>query len=164
MIQSAEPGSNVTRDPYHTPETGGTRMRGLWRRLFTRTRAVVVIDMAGFTSLTQEQGIGAALREIAQFRRTVRLWTWAFGGRVVKEDADNVFCTFRSVPHACVAARNIVGRTNASAGVGYGAIYLPPGDLWGDEVNKASRLGEDVAEHGQVLLTDAAKGQWSTER
>ncbi|ODT86704.1 hypothetical protein [Phenylobacterium sp. SCN 70-31] len=43
----------------------------------------------------------------------------------------------------------------------WGEVILdrPIGDLWGIEVNRASRLGEDIAERGQILLTEAAQRQ-----
>ena len=49
-------------------------------------------------------------------------------------------------------------RLYASIGIGHGRILnLDEDDMFGDEVNLASKLGEDVAESGMVLLTDAAR-------
>lgn len=42
-------------------------------------------------------------------------------------------------------------------GIGYGPILLAAEDFFGDEVNQASKLGEDIAGHGEVLLTGAAR-------
>ena len=43
-------------------------------------------------------------------------------------------------------------------GIGFGSILdLDGEDFFGDEVNLASKLGEDIATGGEVLLTDAAK-------
>jgi class 3 adenylate cyclase len=43
-------------------------------------------------------------------------------------------------------------------GVGYGPVLDVGGtDAFGQEVNLASKLGEDVAKAGQVLLTERAR-------
>jgi len=97
----------------------------------------------------------------------------ACGGTVVKAEADNLYCLFASVDDAVRAAREITERLGtvnvllpsgrrlyASIGVGYGDILvLGDEDLFGDEVNLASKLGEDVAGEGVVLLTEAARAE-----
>ena len=51
-------------------------------------------------------------------------------------------------------------RLYASIGIGFGDILvLADEDLFGDEVNLASKLGEDVAQGGMVLLTEAARAE-----
>jgi adenylate cyclase len=50
----------------------------------------------------------------------------------------------------------------ASIGIGFGRVLHIEGcDLWGDEVNLACKLGEDVAQQGEILLTRAAAAQVS---
>ena len=44
-----------------------------------------------------------------------------------------------------------------SIGIGHGPILLACDDFFGDEVNLASKLGEDIAESGEVLLTHRAR-------
>ena len=45
-------------------------------------------------------------------------------------------------------------------GIGFGNILnIGDEDLFGNEVNLASKLGEDVAERGEILLTAAARAQ-----
>ena len=44
-----------------------------------------------------------------------------------------------------------------SIGIGYGPILVVENeDMWGNEVNLASKLGEDIAQDGEILLTEAA--------
>ncbi len=44
-----------------------------------------------------------------------------------------------------------------SVGIGYGPVLLiGDEDMMGNEVNLACKLGEDVAEYGEILLTEAA--------
>src|SRR5690606_37857558 len=93
------------------------------------------------------------------------------GGTLVKAEADNLYCLFDDVEGAVEAAREVMrqlatvnpllpaGRKlYASIGIGFGDILvLGEEDLFGDEVNLASKLGEDVAQGGMVLLTEAAR-------
>ncbi len=42
-------------------------------------------------------------------------------------------------------------------GIGYGEILIIENeDIFGSEVNLASKLGEDLAQRGEILLTEAA--------
>jgi class 3 adenylate cyclase len=92
---------------------------------------------------------------------------------LLKAEADNLYCLFGDVNSAVKAAREIIRqlttvnvllpatrRLYASIGIGFGDILvLEDEDLFGDEVNLASKLGEDVAQGGMVLLTEAARAQ-----
>jgi class 3 adenylate cyclase len=95
------------------------------------------------------------------------------GGLIVKAEADNLVCLYDTATDAVAAALEIVKRLTtvnvllpedrriyASVGIGYGRILnVADEDLFGDEVNLASKLGEDVAERGAVLLTTNAQAQ-----
>lgn len=48
-------------------------------------------------------------------------------------------------------------RIEVAVGIGHGPILLADHDFFGDEVNLASKLGEDIAGHGEILLTQAAR-------
>ena len=86
----------------------------------------------------------------------------------MKFDADNLMAVFADVAPAVEAAVRI-NRTLArdscagiacSVGVGidYGRFLMIPGeDCYGDTVNIAYKLGEDVARPGEILLTSAAR-------
>ena len=53
---------------------------------------------------------------------------------------------------------------HASIGVGYGEILMvEEDDFYGNELNLASKLGEDVAESGETLLTEAAHARLFAE-
>ncbi len=42
-------------------------------------------------------------------------------------------------------------------GIGYGDVLMLEGeDMYGSEFNLASKLGEDLAQQGEILLTDCA--------
>ena len=45
-------------------------------------------------------------------------------------------------------------------GIGYGNILnIGNEDIFGDEMNLACKLGEDIAEKGEILLTTAARAE-----
>lgn len=140
-------------------------------RDFTVRRAALVLDMSGFSRTTQRHGIVEFLLMIHQMRLLAVPAIEACGGALVKAEADNLYCLFESSGDAVRAAREIMTRLNtvnvllpadrrlyASIGVGFGEVLVLDGeDLFGDEVNLASKLGEDVAQGGEILLTEAAR-------
>ncbi len=142
--------------------------REIFRR-FQSTRAVFVLDMAGFSVSVQRHGIIHHLAKIHRMRELVGEAVHRCRGAVVKFEADNAFATFPTVRSAVLAVRRIhaeLKRTNARApvedaihvsiGIGHGPILLACDDFYGDEVNLASKLGEDIAGNGEVLLTEKA--------
>ncbi|HEX8129243.1 MAG TPA: adenylate/guanylate cyclase domain-containing protein [Pyrinomonadaceae bacterium] len=141
--------------------------------IFTQEKAVLVLDMSGFSRTTRYHGIVSFLLMIHQMKLLARPTIENNRGLLMKAEADNLFCLFDTVADAIGAARDIVVRLNtvnvllpedrrlyASVGIGYGRILnVGDKDLYGDEVNLASKLGEDVAERGVVLLTASAQAQ-----
>jgi len=143
--------------------------RQIWEA-FGATRAVWVLDMCGFSRLTMRYGITHFLAMIHRLHSLVRPIVVAEKGKVVKTEADNVFATFADVGAAIAAARRVqeqLGAANAflpedwdlhaSIGIGYGEVLLiGASDFYGNEINIASKLGEDVAGPGETYLTEAA--------
>lgn len=141
------------------------------RAQLEQTRAILVLDMCGFSRLTTKHGIIHYLAMIRRMQRVV-LPRIAAHGQVMKTEADNVFGVFRDVPEAVAAAREILGELAAQnralpedwdvhvgIGIGYGPLLMVGDhDAYGGEMNYASKLGEDLAEAGELLLTEAA---WS---
>jgi class 3 adenylate cyclase len=142
----------------------------IWRR-FGSTRAVLVLDMCGFSRLTMRYGITHFLAMIRRLVTLVGPVIAEAGGRIVKSEADNVFATFEDVPQALAAAQaiqNSLAQANrflpedwdlhAGIGIGYGPLLLiGDNDLFGSEMNLASKLGEDLAGRGEVLLSSSAR-------
>ena len=141
--------------------------------IFSQDKAVLVLDMTGFSRTTQRHGIVSFLLMIHQMQLIARPCVDAHGGLLVKAEADNLFCLFDTVADAVRASQDIMERLNAanlllpedrrlfvSIGIGFGNILnIGDEDLFGNEVNLASKLGEDVAERGEILLTAAARAQ-----
>lgn len=140
-------------------------------RVFGGERAVLALDMTGFSRTTRAHGITAFLAMIHQMTLLACPAITAQGGTLIKNEGDNLFCVFETAHAAVSAAREIVERLEtvnlllpearrlyASIGIGFGRVLIiEDEDLFGDEVNLASKLGEDIADKGAILLTPNAK-------
>jgi class 3 adenylate cyclase len=129
---------------------------------FVGERAVLVLDMTGFARETQAHGIVEFLLKVRRLRRIADPAVADSRGDIVKAEADNLFCLFPGVDDALAAARRVLSElpddVYASIGIGYGPmLVVGDDDMLGNEVNLASKLGEDVAERGEILLTEAAR-------
>jgi len=140
------------------------------RERFERVSALFVLDMCGFSRLTAKYGIIHYLAMIQRMQRVVLPLLPKAGGRLLKSEADNVFALFPDVPAAvrvALAVTEELARSNlvmprdwdihVSVGIGYGPLLMVgEHDAFGAEMNLASKLGEDLAEAEQILLTEAA--------
>lgn len=141
----------------------------LWER-FGEIVAVLVLDSTGFTRTTQARGIAYFLTVIARLRRVGERELVRYGALDWRAEADNLFASFPDVDHAVAAAFAIhralgeaavplVGeeRLGACIGIGYGRLLRSDHEgHYGDQMNLASKLGEDTAKAGETLLTEAA--------
>lgn len=140
---------------------------------FGQERAIMILDMSGFSRTTQREGIVQFLFMIHQMRLVVCPCVQEAGGLLLKAEADNLFCLFDKVADAVRASQQITRdlrtanhllpeghRLYVSIGIGYGRfLNIEDQDLFGDEVNLACKLGEDVGQMGEILLTSAAYAQ-----
>ena len=140
------------------------------RAVFERRVAVLVLDMVGFSRLSQKHGIIFYLSMIAQMDSAARPAVEGNGGRVIKQEADNLFAIFEDSTDALEASLDIFRGFEAingvvpddrdifgSVGIGYGpTLVVGEEDLFGCEVNLASKLGEDIAGASEILLTRSA--------
>ena len=135
-----------------------------------RVRAVLISDMSGFTRITRSRGI---LHFLALFQKAHHLGETLFtrhGGRFLKTAADNLFALFDTVGAAAACAQAMMhgaeqlnagiaspdGHVRLCIGIGFGRILELSDDAFGDQVNVAFKLGEDIAEPGQILLSAEA--------
>lgn len=133
--------------------------------------AVMVLDMAGFSLLTLRHGVVHYLALVQRMQRLVRPVVERHLGSVVKFEADNCFARFPEVKPAIAATVEIhraFTHLNAlqdarsditvSTGVDFGRFLLVDAgrDFFGGPVNLASKLGEDIAQPGEVLVTAEA--------
>jgi class 3 adenylate cyclase len=136
---------------------------------FQRRRAILALDMVGFSRLTHAHGALFYLAMIVQMEEAATPPVLNNRGRVVKQEADNLFAVFDSPSDALEAALDIILAIRAvnnvvpnerdigvSIGIGYGDVLDLGDDVFGDEMNVACRLGEDLAGHNEILITPAA--------
>lgn len=121
--------------------------------------AVLVADLAGFSTLSEREGVHAAREAAHRFWLAGEACAVAHGGTYVKGWADNVAATFPTVEAAVSAGQELINHHPACVGIGWGEVLIEPGDVWGVEVNRAFKLGEDTAGPGEILLTPAARTQ-----
>jgi len=130
-------------------------------------QSVLVLDMSQFSLSVRRDGILPYLGHIRRMQTLVQPVVESHGGRVVKFVADNLFATFGEA-EAAVKAAVAMNRAVAESRVGFGIaigidhgrfLLLPEGDVWGDAINVACKLGEDLARPGEILLTQAARAE-----
>ena len=137
---------------------------------FGARRAILVSDMSGFSRITRRRGIIHFLALIQHMQDLCAPVIEDAGGAVIKATADNMFallpdplCAVRAAQALHVAcaedgrARTPDDRVQLAIGIGYGDILdIDQIDCFGDEVNLAFKLGEDIATTGETLITAAA--------
>jgi class 3 adenylate cyclase len=136
---------------------------------FQRRKAILALDMCGFSRLTHAHGTLFYLAMIVQMEEAATPPVRNNRGRVVKQEADNLFAVFDAAADALEAALDIILAIRAvnnvvsserdigvSIGIGYGDVLDLGDDCFGDEMNVACRLGEDLAGRNEILLTPAA--------
>ena len=140
------------------------------RDAFERQVAILVLDMTGFSRLTVQHGIIHYLAMINQMEEAARPAVTGNGGAVIKQEADNLYAVYDDPEHALESALDIFRAFDAvnsvvplnrdiygSVGIGYGpSLIIGDEDLFGCEVNFACKLGEDLAQKGEILLTHSA--------
>lgn len=124
-------------------------------------------DLAGFSRRVAEFGIIHFLQTIFESQRILVPCIEQFDGILVKSEGDSLMVIFRSAAKAleCSLAmqRRVAeynqGRDEAEQvllciGLGYGRILcIGDHDVFGAEVNAASKLGEDTADAWEILVT-----------
>ena len=141
------------------------------KKRFERTVAILVLDMCGFSRLTAKHGVIFYLAMIRQMHAAAMPAVRDNRGVTIKTDADNLFSIFPTPGDALEGALDIqraFAAINAAVpcdqdihgtiGIGYGpTLLLDDADLFGHEVNLASKLGEDLGCGDEILLTPAAR-------
>jgi class 3 adenylate cyclase len=131
--------------------------------------AIVYTDTADFTVRTARDGILHFLMVFNRLVERARPLVRRLGGELVKVEADSLLIRFPDADTACrgvEALERLLRQVNRgrpaderlrfSYGVGYGDLLEVDGDLFGLEMNLASKLGEDLARPGEALLTPSA--------
>jgi class 3 adenylate cyclase len=162
----------------HSQEPDMVRRLGieqtLWRE-FGAERAVLVMDMSGFSELCERHGIVHYLSMVRRMQATAEPIIGKYHGALVKFEADNCYATFPDVDSALRAALELNSAFHVAneatpdeldirvaCGIDYGQILVLEGrDFYGHAVNRACKLGEDVAVAGEILVTSEAAAKLS---
>jgi adenylate cyclase len=144
--------------------------RQIWD-LFGEEWAVVFTDLSGFSRRVQEFGILHFLQVISEHHKLLLPLIEEHDGLLVKTEGDSLLLLFRRPERAFVCVEKMLeacaeynqGRAPEvqillCAGIGFGQV-LRIGDyeVWGREVNAASKLGEDTAGPGEIWVTEAVR-------
>ena len=132
--------------------------------------AIFVLDMSGFSLLTRKYGIVHYLSMVRRMQLTTEPIVRSYGGSMIKYEADNCFAVFPdplSAVNAAIAMQHAFNASNLltsddldihiACGIDYGKILIiGHEDCFGDPVNRASKIGEDLAAAGEILITQEA--------
>lgn len=141
----------------------------IWEQFGTEG-AVFISDMASFSSTSRKIGVCHFLKLIHRARQTIAPIIENHGGTLLKCDADNCYGFFDRTDDAIAASFDInaalfesndrypmAEQIYLSVGIDYGRVLLIDDiDFFGDPVNTASKLGEDLAVRAETLVTQRA--------
>jgi class 3 adenylate cyclase len=139
--------------------------------LFGERWAVMFTDLSGFSRNVAEFGILHFLQVILESQRLLMPVIERRDGILLKVEGDSLLVIFRSPQKAIGCAvemqRVLVGynrrrrpsdKVLLCVGLGYGdMLRIGDHDVFGAEVNAASKLGEDTARSGEILVTTAVR-------
>lgn len=144
--------------------------RRIWD-LFGERWAVMFTDLSGFSRRVAEFGIVHFLQVIHEAQRLLVPVIEDHDGILLKVEGDSMLVIFRRPERALacsIAMQELLARYNADrpaeeqvllcVGLGYGDVLrIGDQDVFGAEVNAASKLGEDTAGPGEILVTTSVR-------
>lgn len=140
-----------------------------FREKYHHERAILSMDMTGFTSSAMHRGELQSFLRIVDAQTVVIPVLQEFGADLIRCFADDIVALFPEPNCAIDAAieghRRIQvfndsplasdNPTLCCAGIGYGNVFaIGPNLAQGDEMNRASKLGEDIARANETLITE----------
>jgi len=143
----------------------------IWER-FGVERAVMALDMSHFSLTVRRSGILSYLGLIRRMQVITKPIVDTHGGALVEFHADNLMAVFPDVQQA-VDAGIAMNRAfelqvkpdggqmiEVAIGIDFGRFLFVDGcRCFGDTVNTAFKLGEDLARAGEILLTPGARAR-----
>jgi class 3 adenylate cyclase len=145
--------------------------------LFGEEWCVMATDLSGFSRHVAKFGIIHFLQTIYEAERLLIPIIENHDGILLKVEGDSFLVIFRNVTKALACAltmRDILEDYNKNkpeeekvllcTGLGYGKVLrIGDTDVFGHEVNIASKLGEDRARSGEILVTENVKNRYEKE-
>lgn len=144
--------------------------------LFGEEWCVMFTDLSGFSRNVEKFGIVHFLQTIYEAERLLIPVINDFDGILLKSEGDSLLVIFRNPKKALLASfrmQAVLGKYNLDRlpeekvllclGLGYGRILkIGDADVFGAEVNAASKLGEDTAKAGEILITENLKKKFES--
>ena len=132
---------------------------------------VMFTDLSGFSRGTEKFGIIHFMQIIFESERIILPIIEEFDGFLIKSEGDSLLVLFKRPEKALLCCKKIhkilheYNKTKSEeeqvllcVGLGYGDILnIGYADVFGAEVNAASKLGEDTAKAWEILVTDNVK-------
>src|SRR5689334_16833949 len=139
--------------------------------LFGDTWAIMFTDLSGFSRQVAAFGIIHFLQVIYEQKRLLLPIVADHDGILIKVEADSFMIIFKrpevalrcaiAMQHACQQLnhrRLPEEKVLLCVGIGFGRILrIGDIDVYGKEVNAASKLGEDTARSNEILVTSAVR-------
>ena len=139
--------------------------------LFGERWAIMFTDLVGFSRSVDSYGIIHFLNSIYSSRKIFRPIINNFNGWLIQEHADSLLVAFRNPSNALDCAIEMQKSTHnynkkmeekdkviVCIGLGCGKVLrVGKSNLYGQQVNAASRLGEDIAKGQEILITQSFK-------
>jgi class 3 adenylate cyclase len=131
--------------------------------------AILCLDMTGLTRAAMERGGLYSLFRILDVQKVCGPIFHKFKARQIRAFADDFFVLFGEPEKALLASFEVHHRirifnqselsngnpAQCCIGIGYGEVYAIGVDhAMGDEMNRASKLGEDIAKASETLITE----------
>ncbi|MCK6533321.1 MAG: adenylate/guanylate cyclase domain-containing protein [Polyangiaceae bacterium] len=145
--------------------------------LFGEEWTVMFTDLAGFSRNVEEFGIVHFLQVIWDHTRLLTPVIADYDGLLLKTEGDSMLLLFRRPRRAvdcALAMQRACAQVNQRRrpedqillciGLGHGRVLrIGDEDVWGQEVNAASKLGEDTAKAGEILVTAALHAELAAD-
>ena len=142
--------------------------RRIWD-LFGEDWCVMFTDLSGFSRNVERFGIIHFLQTIFESQRLLIPILEDHDGILLKIEGDSYLVIFRNIHKAiqsAIAMQKALTVYNKDrpaeedvllcVGLGYGKVLrIGDADVFGTEVNAASKLGEDIAKAGEILVTES---------
>lgn len=135
-----------------------------------RELTVMMCDSSGFSRKTHDYGILQFLAVMTRCYDKLVPVVSAHGGSTIAHGADNLLAVFPDPAHGVAAACAMqawLGRHNEGKhdreqfnlciGLHHGKILRLKDDVYGDKVNIAAKIGEDLASKDEILVTGEAE-------
>jgi adenylate cyclase len=166
MTESDELGKLLTKR--RMPDADRTAIDDAIYARFGCVKAVMFTDLVGFSRRVEEFGILHFLQLIQESEELFLPLISQHGGQCLKREGDSLLAVFDTPESALAAAHAMVVATEAvnpsrnpedqidvCIGLGFGQVLrVDDNEVWGAEVNAASKLGEEMARGREILVTE----------